>query len=115
MFDNLMQNLFLNAKNKLDDEKKILADKIIEHNSNNNELKIVATADGQIKDIKINISLDQLEKEMLEDLLVININNVLKKADEYKLSQFSGLGNQIMPDFNSIFETLNNENEQENQ
>jgi len=87
MFDNLMQNLFLNAKNKIEEEKKLLEDKII--------------------DININEELLKEDKEMIEDLLVININKALEQAVMLKEKELETAKNDLMPDINDIFNSLN--------
>lgn len=107
MFDNLMQNLLLNAKNQVDDQKKQFEDKFIDFISTDQKIKIKVNANGKIKDLEIDVSLFDEGKEALEDFLVVNINRAIDLAENYRTNEIDKVKKDIMPNINDIFNSLN--------
>jgi DNA-binding protein YbaB len=106
MLDNLMQNMFLNAKNQIEDEKKVLAGKFIDFESNDKKILLKVSAEGKIQDLKISPDLLKDEVEMVEDLLVVNINKALEMAQEVRIAELEKLKSGMMPDFGDILNSL---------
>ncbi len=102
MFDNLMQNVFLNAKNKLEEEKKSLKDKIIEYSSSDDNIKIKINANSEILDLVLSPNILNGDKEMLEDLLIVNINKAINEANALRDKELESLKENILPDINDI-------------
>ena len=101
-----MQNMFFNAKNQAEEEKKKLANKIINFDSNDNNIKIKVTGNGKLNDLTISPALLKQEPEMIEDLLVVNINKALQKADEIRKIEMEKIKDEMMPDFGDIMNSL---------
>ncbi|MBN2890994.1 MAG: YbaB/EbfC family nucleoid-associated protein [Bacteroidales bacterium] len=106
MLDDLMQNLFLNAKNQIEQEKKILEDKVIDFESNDKKIFLKVSANGRIKDLNISPDLLKEEPEMVEDLLVVAINNALDKAEELRTQEMDKLKNGIIPNLDDLMSSF---------
>ena len=106
MFDNLMNNLFSNAKNQLEEQKKIFDDKYIEFISSEQNIKIKLNANGRIIDISLSEKILD-DKEELEDLLVVNLNKAIEKAQKFREKELEEMKKNIMPDINDIFDSFN--------
>lgn len=104
-----MQNLFLNAKNQVDDQKKQFEDKFIDFISTDQKIKIKVSGNGKIKDIEIAEELFNEGKEALEDFLVVNINKALDLAENFRIDELNKLKKDIMPNIDDIFNSLDTE------
>ncbi len=109
MFDNLMQNLFLNAKNQVEEQKKHFEDKFIDFISSNQKIKIKLNANGKVLDIQIAPELIDEGIEAVEDLLVVNLNKALEKAEKYRNEELEKLKTDVMPNINDIFSAFDDE------
>ena len=115
MLEDLMQNMFLNAKNQVEQEKKVLADKIIYFESNDKKIILKISADGKLKDLKLSSELLNEDVEMLEDLLIVNINKALQKAEEIRIAEMNKLKGEIIPDLGDIMSSIGDMNLDENE
>lgn len=106
MFDNLMQNLFLNAQNKVEEEKKLLEDKIIEFSSTDGNIKIKLNANSKVLDLNISDELLKEDKEMIEDLLLINFNKAFEQANKVRDEQLEGLKEGMMPNIDDLLDNF---------
>ena len=104
-----MQNLFLNAKNQVDEQKKQFEDKFIDFISNCQKIKIKLNANGKIIDLEIDESLLKDGKEAVEDLLVVNLNKAIEQANSVRNNELEKLKKDVMPDMNDIFNSLNDD------
>lgn len=79
-----LQKDMMNAKNEIDK---------MEFSNETSFVKVVAGGDKKIKSIQINKdSLDQDDIEMLEDIILVSVNDVLKqieKVTEDKLGKYT--------------------------
>jgi len=105
MFDNLFQNLFENAKNQLENQKKLLEDKLIDFVSSDNNIKIKMNLNLKILDLQINESFLKEDKEMIEDLMVVNINKAIEQAENERSKYLEKVKSDIMPNLNDLFDT----------
>ncbi len=112
MFDNLMQNLYLNAKNKIEEEKKALAEKKIDFISSDKKISIKLNGNLEILDLSINDDILKEDKEIIEDLLVVNINKAMNKAAEIREKELKEVKDGLMPDMNNIFNSFSDEVDQ---
>ena len=69
-----------------------LGEKTVEATAGGGAIKVVATCDKEIKEIKISPEVvDPDDVEMLEDLMIAALNEVLRLAEETKNSEMSKL------------------------
>lgn len=115
MFDNLMQNLFLNTQNKIEEEKKVLEEKIIEYSSTDDYIKIKLNANIKVLDLSISPDILKEEKEMLEDLLIVNLNKAIEMAHKVRDEQLESVKSGMMPDINDILGSFSDELEDDNE
>ena len=96
-----MNNLMKQAQKMQQDIARVkeeLADKTVEVSAGGGAIKIVATCEKVIKEIKIDPQVvDPDDVEMFEDLIVAAVNEALKLADEISEKELSkvtgGMGN----------------------
>lgn len=97
MFGDLsgMMGKLKEAQQKIEETKKRLNSVYVEGESGNGKIKVVSTANREIKSIKI------LEKfsdnEALEDYLIIAINNALNKANSINETEMAAAAKDGMP------------------
>ncbi|MBN2662259.1 MAG: YbaB/EbfC family nucleoid-associated protein [Bacteroidales bacterium] len=114
MFDNLMQNLFLNTQNKIEEEKKVLEEKIIEYSSADDYIKIKLNANIKVLDISISPNIISEDKEMLEDFLVVNFNKAIELANKAREEQLESIKTEMMPDINDILGSFSDDFDDDN-
>ena len=57
---------------------------------------MVINGDNKIRQITIDESiLNKEDKEMIEDLLMIAVNNAIEKAEEYKKEKYGAMGSSL--------------------
>lgn len=75
---------------KMQEIQKELADKKIEAESGGGMVKVIANGKGEILSIRIeNEIVKQEEKEVLEDLILVAINEALRRSQELNVSEMS--------------------------
>ncbi len=90
----MIDNLFGDMEEKQKVIKNELASIMIEENLDG--VRLVVSADNQVRNINIDPSLLE-DKEQLEDLLVVSINNALKKVAEKEAEISQKLFREMMP------------------
>ena len=97
MFGDLsgMMGKLKEAQQKIEETKKRLNSVYVEGESGNGKIKVVSTANREIKSIKIleNFS----DNEALEDYLIIAINNALNKANSINETEMAAAAKDGMP------------------
>jgi hypothetical protein len=107
MFDNLMQNLFANTKNQLELQKKEFEDKYIDFISTEQNIKIKINANGKIVDISLSDDFLKFDKEQIEDLLVVNLNKAIEKAEKFRNEEIEKMKNSLIPNIDDILDSFN--------
>lgn len=99
MFGDLMGMMgkLKETQKKVEETKKRLDTVIIEESGNNGLIKIMMTANREIKAIQIDESLLS-DKEELEDYLIININKAIEKATKVNEAELGAVAKEGMPD-----------------
>jgi nucleoid-associated protein EbfC len=92
-----MMGKFKEAQQKIEDTKKRLDTVLIDEQSNDGLLKVTITANNTLKSIAIDDSL-LLDKEQLEDYLLVVINKVIQKATAINLTELDAVAKVNMPD-----------------
>jgi len=84
------------AKAKAESTKERLKTVLVDEQSSDGFLKITATANGRIKDIKVSEELLE-DKEQLEDYLILTINKALEKAQNIHDTEMGAVAKEGMP------------------
>jgi len=84
------------AQQKIEEAKASLNSIIVNGESGNGKVKVTATANREIRSIKIDDSLFN-DKDELEDYLIIALNNALENAHEINESTLSKAAQNGMP------------------
>ncbi|MGB2087689.1 MAG: YbaB/EbfC family nucleoid-associated protein [Psychroflexus salarius] len=82
---------------KVEETKKRLDNVSISEQSNDALLKVIITANREIKTIEIDDELLK-DKEQLEDYLIITLNRAIKKATEVNEAEISAVAKDGLPD-----------------
>ena len=81
---------------KIEETKKRLDSVMIEEKSNGDQVKIVITANREVKSIEVDTSLME-DKEALEDYLILTVNKAIKKASEIQEAELAAVAKDGMP------------------
>jgi len=97
MFGDLsgMMGKLKEAQQKIEATKKRLNTILIDDEANNGKIKVTVTANRQVK--SISISEDLIDKEEIEDYLIIALNSALKKANEISETELAAAAKDGMP------------------
>jgi len=82
---------------KIEETKKRLDTVYIEETSPNDKVKIVMTANREIKSITLSEPLPD-DKEELEDYLVVTLNKAIQKASSVQEAELGAVAKEGMPD-----------------
>ncbi len=82
---------------KVEETKKRLDSVSISEQSNDSLLKVVVSANREIKTIEIDDELLK-DKDQLEDYLIITLNRAIKKATEVNEAEISAVAKNGLPD-----------------
>jgi DNA-binding YbaB/EbfC family protein len=93
--------MFKDMEQKQQELQNKLASIIIEFKSDDGMLTVKIDANKMIKDLSIDPSLLN-EKEMLEDLLVVSLNEVIRQAEARALEEMQKQLGDFLPDFNGL-------------
>lgn len=98
MFGDMMGMLgkLQEAQKKVEATKERLKTIYVEHKSSNNLICIRLTADREIKSVEIGDSL-LIDKEMLEDYLVLHFNKAIEKATAIHDAELAAVAKEGMP------------------
>jgi DNA-binding protein YbaB len=95
--------MFRDMEQKQRELQEKLADIIIEHRSDEEEIVVRINANKEIKDITVAPALlaeDQVEK--LQDMLVVTINEAIRKAETKAMEEMQDQLGDILPDMGSF-------------
>ena len=98
MLEDMMGKL-QNMQEQMQESQKKLNEIFVEADQAEGKIKVVCTAAKNVKDISIDAEmLKTAEKEEIEDLLVLALNEALQKAEEIATKEMSAFGGDILPD-----------------
>ncbi|WOG29960.1 YbaB/EbfC family nucleoid-associated protein [Endozoicomonas sp. 8E] len=108
MFKGGMGNLMKQAQKMQEDMQRIqeeLANAEVTGESGAGLVKVIMNGRHDVKDVQIDPSLMQEDKEMLEDLLAAAVNDAVRKVEENSKDKMSGLtaGMGLPPGFKMPF------------
>lgn len=98
MMGNMMEQL-QQMKQKVEESKIRLNNITVEGVSGNGKVKVVVNGNRVVKSIQIAGELMQADKEELEDLLIIAINEGIEKAHQVNESEMQSAAMGILPGF----------------
>lgn len=84
------------AKAKAEETKERLKTVMVQESSSDDLLKVLATANGRIKEIELSDELLQ-DKEQLEDYLILTLNKALEKAQNIHDTEMAAVAKEGMP------------------
>lgn len=94
MFGDMM-NKIQEAKKKVEQTKSDLDNKQIEVEKN--DVKVVITGNGAVKDVQLPTNFQQLEKEELEDLITLAVSEAVSKSNDLKESSLKDAAQGMLP------------------
>ncbi|WP_370476262.1 YbaB/EbfC family nucleoid-associated protein [Tamlana flava] len=92
---NMMSKLKETQK-KVEETKKRLDTVLVDESSNDGKLKVTVTANRTIKSIEIDSDL-LVDKEQLEDYLILTLNRAIKKATEVNETELATVAKEGTP------------------
>lgn len=92
-----MPGMLQAMKQKMEDAKKRMDLVSVEAEIEGGAIKVIATANREIKSISISDDLKNGDKEELEDLLVVAVNRALVKAEQVHNTEMAALTHGIIP------------------
>ncbi len=99
MFDKLLE-----ARQKADEIKKRLDNISVAGEAEGGLIRVAATANKEITDVHIDrVFLANADKEELEELLVVAINNALKQADNVSQSEMQAVTKDMLGGLGGLF------------
>lgn len=84
------------AKAKAEETKERLKTVMVQESSSDDLLKVLAAANGRIKEIELSDELLQ-DKEQLEDYLILTLNKALEKAQNIHDTEMAAVAKEGMP------------------
>ena len=96
MFGNMMGKL-QEMQQKAEEIKKRLDTIYVKGESGNGEIQVQVTGNREVKSIQIEKDLSSIDKEELEDLLIIAMNKALENANQVNESEMKGAASGILP------------------
>jgi DNA-binding protein YbaB len=94
MFGDMM-NKIQEAKKKVEQTKSDLDNKQIEVEKN--DVKVVITGNGAVKDVQLPANFQQLEKEEIEDLISLAVSEAVSKSIDLKESSLKDAAQGMLP------------------
>lgn len=92
-----MPGMLQAMKQKMEDAKKRMDLVSVEAEIEGGAIKVIATANREIKSISISDDLKNGDKEELEDLLTVAVNRALVKAEQVHNTEMASLTHGIIP------------------
>ncbi len=81
---------------QLEETGKQINEKEFEAEASNGLVKVVVNGENKILKVTIDESiLNKEDKEMIEDLLMIAVNNAISKVEEYKKEKYGAMGSSL--------------------
>ena len=84
------------TQKKVEETKKRLDTVMVEESSNEGKIRIVLTANREIKSIDINQTL-LVDKDELEDYLILTLNKAIAKASKVQETELGAVAKEGMP------------------
>jgi DNA-binding YbaB/EbfC family protein len=92
-----MMNKIKETQAKVEQTKKRLDTVMLAEKSNDDLLKVIITANRELKSIEIDDELLK-DKEQLEDYLILTLNKAIQKASDVNDTEVSAVAKEGMPD-----------------
>jgi DNA-binding YbaB/EbfC family protein len=107
MFGDLMGMMgkLQQTREKVQETKKRLDTVSLSEQSADDLIKVIITANRELKEIHIDDSLLQ-DREALEDYLVVTLNKAIQKATEVQEAEISAVAREGMPDIPGLDQLL---------
>ena len=96
MFNDLMGQLG-DMKGKMEETKTKLSGISVSGKSGGDEVQVVMDGNKVVKDILINVELSEIDKEELQELILIATNRAIDEADRVFASEMSDSAKDILP------------------
>jgi len=96
MFGGMMEKL-QKAQQEMEEAKAQLDHVIVDAESNCKSVLVEITANGQVKKVDVRRELTDLDKEELEDLLIMTLNKAYQKANQLKEQEMARVAQSSMP------------------
>lgn len=96
MFGDMMNKL-QEMKRKVDETKTKLDSLTVNGEAGNGKIKVVVNGNRKVKAITIQEPLATIDKEELEDLLIVALNRALEQAEKINEAEMAGAAKGILP------------------
>ncbi len=96
MFGNMMERL-QEMQQKTEEAKKRLDNITVIGEAPANAVTVEMTGNRKVKNISVNVSLVEVDKEELEDLMIIAFNKALENADNVHESEMKSVAMGMLP------------------
>ena len=96
MFGNMMDQL-QQMKQKVEETKSRLDNMTVTGTSPGGKVNVEVTGNRKIKSIQVTDNFQEMEKEELEDLLILALNDGLNKADQLNEKEMQGAAMGLLP------------------
>ena len=81
---------------QLEEANRQISEKQFEGSASNGLVKVVINGDHLIQYVDLDASIiDPSDKEMIEDLIMIAVNDAIEKAEEYKKERLGGMASAL--------------------
>ena len=81
---------------QLEEANRQISEKEFEGSASNGLVKVVINGDHLIQSVDLDASIiDPSDKEMIEDLIMIAVNDAIEKAEEYKKERLGGMASAL--------------------
>lgn len=97
MFGGNMMKKLQEMQLKVEETKARLDTILVEGEAGGSKVKVIITGNREIKQINIANDLASYEKEELEDLLILAINNAIKNAEQVNESEMKAVAGGMLP------------------
>ncbi|MGV3761662.1 YbaB/EbfC family nucleoid-associated protein [Parapedobacter sp.] len=99
MFDKLMA-----AQQKAEEIKKRLDQVMVAGEAEGGAIKVIATANREVTDVRIDPAfLAHVDREQLEELLAVAINNAMKQAENVSQAEMQGAAKDMLGGLGGLF------------
>ena len=103
MFGSDMMGKLQEMKQQMDEIKTRLDTITVEGESGGGAVRVTVTGNRKIKNVEISDALRSADKEELEDMLIMALNDGLEKAEKVNEAEMQGAASGMMPGLGSMF------------
>lgn len=96
MFGDMMSKL-QDMKRKVEETKAKLDTLTVNGEADNGKVKVTVNGNRKVKSISIQEQLTTIDKEELEDLLIVALNRALEQAEKINEAEMAGAAKGILP------------------